>query len=188
MKREPLLEKSTQVWLLNLARETIQAHLEGVDLPDPSLVPEDAGALAGCFVTLKTKAGQLRGCIGTFSESDPLWTCVREMSLRAATVDPRFTPISALELRECWVEISALSSREAIAPEAVIPGLHGLWVTSGAARGVLLPQVATEYQWGREEFLSQTCVKAGLTPNAWKSNEVRIEGFTAEVFSERHSG
>ena len=185
MSREPLLEKSTQVWLLNLARETIQGHLEGMDLAAPSPVPEDAGALAGCFVTLKTRAGQLRGCIGTFSESDPLWSCVREMSLSAATADPRFTSISALELSECWVEISVLSPREAIMPEAVIPGVHGLWVTSGAARGVLLPQVATEYQWGREEFLSQTCVKAGLAPNAWKSDEVRIQAFMAEVFSER---
>lgn len=187
MNQESTLEEATRVWLLGFARETIKAHLDGVgDLPLRE-VPEEAGRLAGCFVTLKRANGSLRGCIGTFAESEPLWSCVREMALSAATRDPRFAPVSAPEFESCRVEISVLSPRVPILVEGIEPGVHGLWVTRGSARGVLLPQVATEQGWGREEFLSQTCVKAGLGQDAWRDGSVEIQSFMAEVFSELES-
>lgn len=102
----------------------------------------------------------------------------------AALEDPRFSPLSPQELVEIEIEISVLSPIEPIAPDQIESGKHGLVVTRGSIRGVLLPQVAAEFQWTAERFLEETCVKAGLERDAWKDAATQIEAFTAEVFSE----
>jgi AmmeMemoRadiSam system protein A len=97
--------------------------------------------------------------------------------------DPRFEPVRTSELPGLRIEISALSALTAIAPDQIEVGHHGLMVSLGLRRGVLLPQVPVEWKWDRERFLEETCLKAGLPANAWRHG-AKIECFTAEIFSE----
>lgn len=109
---------------------------------------------------------------------------VQEMASAAANHDPRFYPISREELPELTVEVSVLSPLKKIgAIDEILPGTHGLYIEKNMFRGVLLPQVAIEFCWDRETFLQQTCLKAGLDPDAWK-HEADIYIFTAEVFAD----
>ena len=126
----------------------------------------------------------MRGCIGQLPSNHPLIEVVAHCAKAAALEDPRFRPLSPQELDEIEIEISVLSPLEPIALHQIEPGKHGVVVTRGAHRGVLLPQVAAEYQWTAERFLEETCEKAGLERDAWKDAETCIEAFTAEVFSE----
>lgn len=138
---------------------------------------------AGAFVTLHRR-GRLRGCIGRIEPVEPLADVVAHCAAAAAEEDPRFSPLQVDELAELEIEISVLSPLEIAKPEAVEPGRHGLVVSKGLRRGVLLPQVAMQYKWTRERFLEETCHKGGLETDAWSHPETRIEVFTAEVFSE----
>jgi AmmeMemoRadiSam system protein A len=106
-----------------------------------------------------------------------------EAAAAAALEDPRFPPVRSAELPQLEVEISVLSPCQPIAASDIQVGVHGLMITQGQARGVLLPQVPVEHHWSREQFLEETCRKAGLPPDAWKRG-ARIEAFTAEVFGE----
>ncbi|MFO1464706.1 MAG: AmmeMemoRadiSam system protein A [bacterium] len=138
----------------------------------------------GAFVTLH-RGEELRGCIGRIISPDPLYRTVQEMAIAAATQDYRFSPVRFEELVEIEFEISALTEPKPIAGvEEIQVGLHGLIVSAGARRGLLLPQVATEYGWDAATFLSHTCQKAGLPLDYWRHGPLRIEAFSAEVFSE----
>jgi uncharacterized protein (TIGR00296 family) len=86
------------------------------------------------------------------------------------------------------IEISILSPMEPARPDEVIPGTHGLYIRKGFRSGTLLPQVAAEENWDRETFLAHTCLKAGLPPNSWKSDDVQLYTYTAEVFGEAKKG
>ena len=180
------LSREAQRYLLWLARRALEQHFRNPPLDLKALgasVPEPALAeLGGAFVTLH-RQGRLRGCIGYIQPTRPLYVTVAEAALDAAFHDPRFPPLEASELAEVEIEISLLSPCFDIRPEEVEVGQHGLIVSQGALRGLLLPQVATEYGWDRERFLEETCLKAGLAPNAWKKG-AHLEAFTAEVFSE----
>lgn len=183
----PQLDTRTRQWLLRYARQCIMSHLDGAALPSEVDRPASADQNRGCFVSIHTTTGMLRGCIGLFEETTPLWRNVQEMALAAAQRDPRFAPLSARELATCVLEISALTPRVQASAEDVEVGKHGLWVTRGSFRGVLLPQVASAHRWDRETFLRQTCIKAGLDADAWEDGSVSLYVFEAEVFSE-HSG
>jgi len=118
--------------------------------------------------------------------SNPLYLTVQEMAVAAATQDLRFSSVRREELPEIEVEISVLSVPRVLAGvHEIRVGEHGLIVRSGAYSGLLLPQVATEYGWDAETFLSHTCAKAGLAMDFWKQGKPRVEAFTAEVFSEK---
>ena len=179
------LPAQTRQWLLQFARECMAAAIaEPAALPRAAPPPSGAEEPRGCFVTLHTRGGDLRGCIGTFESSGPLWQTVQEMAVAAALRDPRFHPLRPEELPRCVLEISALTPLRPARAEEVEVGRHGVCVQRGFSRGVLLPQVATEHGWDRETFLDHTCRKAGLPLGAWRDGSVRIEVFTAEVFSE----
>jgi AmmeMemoRadiSam system protein A len=135
-------------------------------------------------VTLTVRA-RLRGCIGRVEPDQPLRSMIPAVACSAAFADPRFPPVGAGELTALVIEISLLSVPALLAdPGDVVVGRHGLVIASHGRRGLLLPQVATEYAWSREEFLDQVCAKAGLPPGTWREPGVRIHSFTAEVFSE----
>lgn len=173
--------------LLDLARTTITETVRGRQnrpvCPDPEF-----SRPAGCFVTIK-QHGRLRGCIGTFNAVEPLWKNVTQMAAAAATGDPRFYPMQEPDLAEFELEISILSPMRRVGNVAEIEvGRHGLYIEKGSYRGVLLPQVATEYGWDRLTFLRQTCLKAGLPPEAWEADDCRIQLFSAEVFGEKEPG
>ena len=170
--------------LLALARDAIEGYVTSgkimeVDVRDSRLLE-----MRGAFVTLMKK-GQLRGCIGSLLPDKPLAKTVSQMAISACSHDPRFNPVTADELKDIHIEISVLSPLEPVADVNTIEvGTHGLLVDYEGRSGVLLPQVATERGWSREEFLRKTCIKAGLSPDTWKLAGVKIYSFTAEVFGE----
>lgn len=168
--------------LLGIARDAISAHLHGAACPP---VPAQGGAAepGGAFVTLRNK-GALRGCIGHVERDEPIGGVVARCAVAAATADPRFSPLTAAELAAITIELSLLGPLERVADVGEIEvGRHGLVVEMGSRRGLLLPQVATEWRWDREVFLEQTCHKAGLPREAWKGG-AKIWRFEAEVFAE----
>jgi AmmeMemoRadiSam system protein A len=140
---------------------------------------------SGAFVTIKRR-GELRGCLGTLRCRRSLAEEVSRCAADAASEDPRFPPVAIDELAELAVEVSVLGPLEAIDPhqaDAFEIGRHGLVVEQGHHCGLLLPQVATEWGWTPEQFLRQTCVKAGLPPDAWRRG-TRVYRFAAEVFGD----
>lgn len=177
------LSKEDRRELLEVARQAIGGVVRGQHTshakPDSSSLKTPAGA----FVTLRHHQ-RLRGCVGQPFALDPLSETVARCAVLAATSDERFSPISAEELAELEIEISVLSAPAPVAAEQVEIGVHGLLVHRGRSRGLLLPQVATEHGWTRERFLAETCEKAGLPPDAWKSPDTILYAFTAEIFSE----
>jgi len=186
-----VVEKSTRLlsdeerrWLLDLARATITARF---DKDKSQSDPPPAGPLMeirGAFVTL-TIEGRLRGCIGHVVGTEPLWRSVRSNAVNASFRDPRFPPLTRSELATVEIEISALSPLwDVSSPEEIVIGRDGLTIERGSFRGLLLPQVADRYGWTPEDFLDQTCRKAGMEPGCWRSEDSRITAFSAEVFSE----
>lgn len=179
-----MLSESEKHFLLDVARTSIEAAVKRIPSPKSGACPEAVLRPSGAFVTLH-RENELRGCIGYLDAAKPMVETVREVAPRAALEDPRFEPVSPEELQELEVEISVISPMKRIRDITEIEvGKHGLLVECGMYRGLLLPQVATEYGWGREQFLNQTARKAGLPPSEWKSPEAKISVFTAEVFSE----
>jgi AmmeMemoRadiSam system protein A len=136
----------------------------------------------GVFTTLYLK-NALRGCVGYPVPNVPLYRAVMETACAAAFEDPRFSPVTLAEASELKISLSVLSSLQAVPAETVEVGKHGLVISQGACRGLLLPQVAVEHGWDCITFLEQTCRKAGLPLDAWRSG-ARIEVFTAEVFGD----
>jgi uncharacterized protein len=179
---EPMTSNHDRHLLLRLAREAIQAYVGTT----PAHVPATSGVLGepgGAFVSLHNH-GELRGCIGHIEPNEPLGKVVPRCAVAAASTDPRFPPITAAELRHVEIEISLLGPLEAIQRvDEIEVGRHGLLVEQRWQRGLLLPQVAAEWNWDAETFLAQTCVKAGLPRDAWKHG-AKIFRFEAEVFGE----
>jgi AmmeMemoRadiSam system protein A len=152
---------------------------------DPVALDVDFPEASGVFVTIK-KRGQLRGCLGTLQCRAGLAEEVARCAAESASDDPRFPPVTQDELPELSLEISVLGPSEAIDPRderAVTIGRHGLIAERGLRRGLLLPQVATEWGWTVDQFLRQTCLKAGLPADAWEHGAT-IHRFEAEVFGE----
>ena len=185
----PLTDNERQ-FLLRWARRSLEAavcgnvrgNARGEEKPQPTSVPGRLDAPAGAFVSLHKK-GHLRGCIGYVHAVRSLCRTVMEAAEAAASRDPRFPPVQAVELPDLDVEISVLSLFWAVRPEEIQVGTHGLLITQDRRHGLLLPQVALEQQWDRERFLEETCRKAGLAPDAWRRGAT-IEAFTADVFGE----
>lgn len=184
-----MLDPGERRALLALAREAIQARILGLPPPRSSL--PTAGPLmepGAAFVTLHLVGDDghedLRGCIGTFDRSRALGVTVQEVAVASAIRDPRFPPVRAEEIPALAISISVLSPLRPASAGDVLVGRHGLQISQGGARGVLLPQVATEHGWDRDTFLAETCRKAGLPRDAWRAAETVIEVFEAEVFGE----
>ena len=179
------LNAEEQKQLLEIARKTILVSLKQGKMDEESAPTKGLGRPCGAFVSLH-KLGQLRGCIGTFTSPRPLVNTVQEMALSSSRRDPRFPPVQEEEMQDIDIEISVLSPLREIKDVGEIEvGRHGIYITKGFYSGVLLPQVATEYGWGRETFLEHTCMKAGLPPDTWKEAGVKIEIFDAQVFGEK---
>lgn len=168
--------------LVARAQEAIAAALEGRSpvyaVPSPAL----ASSRGGLFVSLH-RNGSLRGCIGRMNSPAPLLETTELMARAAAFEDPRFAPLSRGELADLDVEVTVLGELfEIEGPADFQIGRHGLLIAARGRSGVLLPQVAVEYGWGPETFLSQVCVKAGLEPQTWKSPKAELYAFEGEVF------
>ena len=177
-----MLDEAQQAALLRAARESITSYLHGTS---PTAFSAEMPDASGVFVTIK-RHGELRGCLGVLEMRGALGEEVVRCARDSATRDPRFPPMTAAELTDMSLEISVLGPLEEIDPldeRAIVIGEHGLVVERGHRRGLLLPQVAVEWAWDREQFLRYTCRKAGLPDDAWR-NGARVYRFTAQVFGD----
>jgi AmmeMemoRadiSam system protein A len=172
--RRALLRLARQAVVEAVSRESLPAHI-----PSDGIFSQRCGA----FVTLHVLR-RLRGCIGVIEAEEPLGDVIVRCAASAALQDPRFPPVRDEELASLQIEISLLSRLVPIRLEEVEIGLHGLLVSRGSQRGLLLPQVAVEHRLTVEQFAQETCRKAQLPPDAWQQPGLQMLGFTCEVFSE----
>jgi len=178
------LEEDDKVELLRLARTTLESYLSAGSIPQYHTSRPGLRVRAGAFVSLHN-SGELRGCIGQLTADRELYRIIQSCSVSAATEDSRFLPVTHDELPQIEIEISVLTPfRRIKSSEEIEVGKHGLYMVCGAHRGLLLPQVATQYNWDRDTFLAQTCRKSGLPELAWKDPATAIHVFEAQVFSE----
>lgn len=181
--------------LVNLARLAISKYLETSEtIKPPRDIPEKLLRKSGVFVTLNTSKPihELRGCIGFPYPSEPLANATIKAAISAATEDPRFKPVDLRELRSSIVlELTHLTEPRSLdtsdrrtLPKQIRVGQHGLIVSAKGTSGLLLPQVATEWNWDSSEFLMNCCLKAGLPPDSWLIEGVEVKVFEGEIFEE----
>ncbi len=183
-KYDPLdLTSAQQVELLSLARTTLAEYLESGTLPEYETDDPVISRRSGAFVTLKME-GEFRGCIGILRSNLPLYRAVQEMTVSAATSGSRFPKLTLEELDLVSIEISVLSPLKRITDiNEIEVGTHGLVIRQAETQGVLLPQVAIEQEWDRQEFLDNLCLKAGFSSDCWHGKPI-IYIFSALVFEE----
>jgi AmmeMemoRadiSam system protein A len=167
--------------LLHLAHQAVESALEEREPALPT-IPEHLKQQRGAFTTLYLE-GDVRGCVGYVFAVAPLFQTVIETARAAAFQDMRFLPVTREEAAQLRISISVLSPLFPIKAEELELGKHGLLISQGNRRGLLLPQVPAEHGWDRKTFLEQTCRKAGLAPDAWEHGAT-LEAFTAEIFGE----
>ena len=173
--------------LLAVARNAIELYLKTGKKVYPKTDNPKFLEKRGVFVTLHTD-GNLRGCIGYPLPYKPLIEGVVDNAINAATEDWRFEPVKIEELEKLNIEISVLTVPEKIEKYSdIVVGKHGIIVSKGGNRGLLLPQVPVEQNWNLEEYISNGCLKAGLPSDEWRRG-VDIETFEAIVFSEKKLG
>jgi len=188
-----ILDAENRRALLQIARDAIRLRLAAPGTRQVATAPgtrhEAPGTRdvlsrhAAAFVTIR-RGDELRGCIGHVEADRPLADVVARAAAAAALEDPRFPPVTVAELDEISVEISVLGPMRRVTDLSTIEvGRHGLVVQSGSKRGLLLPQVPTEWGWDRDTFLDQLCLKAGLPRGAWRAG-AEILCFEAEVFGD----
>ena len=178
-----MVNEDDQQLLLSITRQALEARVARLGTPDV----ECDGALAlrcGAFVTIRA-ADDLRGCLGRLLTDWPLGRTLVHLGAAVADRDPRFPPVLPSELPLLRIEVSLLTPERPLGSiDEIEIGRHGLIVECGDARGLLLPQVATEHQWDRATFVEHTCIKAGLPRDAWMTRAT-VHVFEAYVFSER---
>jgi AmmeMemoRadiSam system protein A len=181
------INENEQQVLITIARDTLRRYLNQRQVPALSAYPAPAALQKECgvFVTLKNKHnGELRGCIGYIDGVKPLREAVRDCTVDAAIRDQRFAPLQAGQDQTVQIEISVLTPPEKIVTiNSITIGKHGLIISKGMHRGLLLPQVPVEWGWNRADFLNAICRKAGLPEGAWKEG-ADLYIFTAQVFRE----
>jgi hypothetical protein len=174
---------------VRLARDSLTCYVEKKRILEPEGLPPVFDEKRGVFVTLH-EDGALRGCIGYPQPVMELGRAIVDSAINAGTRDPRFPGLRPGELKRMEIEVTILTKPEPYRepkkklPELVRIGKDGLIVSKGPFSGLLLPQVAPEWGFDPMEFLSQTCVKAGLPPDAWLDEETEVQHFEAQIFAE----
>jgi uncharacterized protein (TIGR00296 family) len=175
---------------VRLARQALTSYIEKkAYIEPPSDLPAVFSEKRGVFVTLH-QDGDLRGCIGYPQPVLPLGRAIIDSAINACSRDPRFPCVRPAELKRIEVEVTILTKPELYdipkksLPQAVRIGIDGLIVSKSIRSGLLLPQVAPEWSFDSMEFLSQTCLKAGLPPDAWLDDDTQVFHFEAQIFAE----
>jgi hypothetical protein len=178
--------------LVQLARKTIYERL-GLKAENPELNLEKEPALqenAGTFVTL-TIDGQLRGCIGSLTADEPIVSGIKRNALNAAFQDPRFPPLTREEAERVGVEVSVLTEPQPLVyknakdiPAQLRPNVDGVIIQKGLARATFLPQVWEQLP-DKEVFLEHLCTKAGLPPNAWEHQDLKVFTYQVQSFESK---
>ena len=179
---------------LRLARAAIENYLtDNMRIKAPDDLPASFEENRGVFVTLN-KYGNLRGCIGYPYPVFKLRDAIIDAAISAAVGDPRFPPVTRREFEDVTLELTILTMPQVLKaqpkdlPKQIEVGRHGLIIKKGMYQGLLLPQVATEYNWSAEEFLCQTCWKACLPPDAWLEEDTEVSTFEGQIFTEEETG
>jgi AmmeMemoRadiSam system protein A len=176
------MSESDRQSLLRLARQAVTEVVSRGQILAEIPVGGIFSQQLGVFVSLHV-GKRLRGCIGVVEPDRSLGDSVVRCASVAALRDPRFPPMRLEELSNLQIEVSLLSPPLAIRPEQIKIGSHGLLISRGVHRGLLLPQVAVKHRLSAEQFLAETCRKAQLSPDAWRDPEASLFGFTCEIFS-----
>lgn len=182
-------------FLVRLARKALQQKItKGETIQPPKNTPQQLFEYAGVFVTINTLDNgkkKLRGCIGYPYPTHVLVDALIDSAINAALNDPRFFPINFHELNNLILEVSILTPPKIIDvnnpleyPNHITIGQDGLIVERGPFKGLLLPQVPVEWGWSEEVFISQCCIKAGLSPDSWRNEGTKIYKFQALIFEE----
>lgn len=186
-------------FLVKIAREAVKTYLkEGRQLKPPKDSPKKLWEKRGVFVTINRieeiagrRVRRLRGCIGYPEPIMPLIESTIDAAISAATSDIRFEPINLGEVGKIVFEVSVLTPMELVTVakpkdylKMIKVGRDGLMIERGFFKGLLLPQVAVEWRWSEEEFLSECCIKAGLPPDAWLLEGTKVYKFQCEIFEE----
>ena len=178
---------------VHLAKEALTSYIGMKKVIELENLPPVFKEMRGVFVTLH-EDGDLRGCIGYPMPILPLGRAIEDSAINAGSRDPRFPRVRKEELGRIEVEVTILTPPEPYTepkkklPELVQVGRDGLIVTRGPYTGLLLPQVAPEWGFDSMEFLSQTCVKAGLPADAWLDEDTEVQHFQAQIFAEAGPG
>ena len=177
--------------LIGLARQSINDFFDGKDTSASNEIKEEFGKKSGAFISLYI-GDNLAGCIGYSEPLVPLYQAIIEVSRAAAFEDPRFPSLKKEQMKDLRVELSVLTEPEEIEvdkpeeyPEKIEVGKDGLMVKDEFGYGLLLPQVAVEWNWDSKEFLNQTCVKAGLNPDCWDNMKRNVYRFQAQIYTEK---
>ena len=186
-----MLSKKDGNYLIKIVKKAINEYINNnnkINIPEDC--PEHLKEKLGVFVTLN-KNKILRGCIGYPEPVEPLINAVIDVGISAATADPRFPKLTEEELNEIEVEVTVLTKPKIIQvsnpieyPKKIAIGKDGLIIEKGFNKGLLLPQVATEHKMDSEEFLSNTCMKAGLDYSCWLNDNVKVYSFQGQIFKE----
>jgi uncharacterized protein (TIGR00296 family) len=174
---------------IRLARDAITSFTENKIKIRPNDLPPVFSENHGVFVTLH-KNGELRGCIGYPLPVLPLGFAIVDSAINACSCDPRFQCVKPNELNHIILEVTILTKPEPYhIPKTLLPGTirigkDGLIVSKGSRSGLLLPQVAPEWGFDALDFLSHTCLKAGLPPDAWLDEDTEVQHFEAQIFAE----
>ncbi len=180
--------------LVELARKSIAERLgaesQGREGLQEKLSDEFFDSRRGTFVTL-TKNGQLRGCIGSLVPDNPIREGVKENAVNAAFHDPRFPELSRKELDQIRIEVSLLSEPRPLdykdaddLLQKIRPHTDGVILKKGMHSATFLPQVWEQLP-EKEMFLSQLCMKAGLSADAWKKGDLEILTYQVQYFEEQ---
>lgn len=179
-----MLNNEEKAALLKLARLTLKNYFSGEKAHPLDISSKALQAPKGAFVSLH-RGEELRGCIGQLDSDRELYRVVQHCVISAAVEDTRFMPVTQGEIKDLEIEISVLNPFRRISDiNEIEVGKHGLYIVQGHFRGLLLPQVATQFQWDRTTFLGQACRKSGLPESAWRDPRTMIHIFEAEVFSD----
>ncbi|KCZ73704.1 uncharacterized protein, PH0010 family [Candidatus Methanoperedens nitroreducens] len=190
-----MLTKSEGEFAVCLARRAIEGCIKNGIKTRPDNLPGVFSESRGVFVTLNKEKNlkELRGCIGRPYPVMPLGEAIIVSAINAARDDPRFYPVKPEEIDDLIIEVTVLTALKLInarpedLPENIVIGRDGLMVSEGLRQGLLLPQVAVEHGFDSTEFLCQTCMKAGLMPDAWL-NGVQVYSFKGQIFEEIEPG
>jgi len=180
---------------VEIARKAVDTFVSEGERYEPGKLPPIFKEKRGVFVTLeKHPSKELRGCIGFPEPVAPLIDALIDSAISAASRDPRFNPVGDKELGKLVVEVSVLTPPELIKvkdpselPKKIKVGRDGLIMQRGYASGLLLPQVPVEWKWDEKEFLSQTCWKAGLPPDAWLDPKTQVYSFQGQIWCEKEA-
>jgi MEMO1 family protein len=185
MYSSPAFNKNIQKEALEIARNTLDSYLSTGKIPDIKSQSTVLQEPLGVFTTL-TKNGLLRGCIGEFEPTKPLYKVIKSTTVSSATEDKRFLPVTTDELKDIKIEISVMTPRRKVTDWKNIKlGTEGVVIQRGVSGGTFLPQVASDNNWDLEKFLSELCSqKAGLEKNCYKDPTANIYSFEVTNFAE----